>query len=489
MSLVEAYDAIHYIGLPFPQTHPDRLATQATLLGLHPAPPANCRVLELGCGDGGNLVPMAAALPDSEFLGVDITPSAIDRAQRFAQGVELTNVRFLAADLRELPADVGQFDYVIAHGVWSWVPADVQEALLALVRRHLAEQGVAFISYNAYPGSHLRDMVGEVLRSYADLTGAQQPGERLAAAKHLREVLASPSEDSPHAHVLAGAMQRLGERHPAQVFHDELAPICTPVYFREFVARAAEHDLAFLAEAHLADSQPPRLLTADAAALLDSAGDDIVLREQYLDFVRNRSFRETLLCHTAMAPVSREIDVDRLSALHAAAPARRVDPADPLSATQAFVLAGGTTTETADQRYVDALDRLGAAWPMSVPVADLAQGDDGIARALLATHAGRGIELHVHSPSVQVAGERPAAWPVARWQATRGETTIATLRHAGVRLDDTVRRLIMLFDGTRTRPELVDELRAIPGNADVPDLADALDAVLDHLEGAGLFGA
>ena len=88
-----------YPGYPFAQTHPDRLATIATLLGLSPAPVTVCRVLELGCGDGGNLVPMAYGLPGSHFSGVDLSGAAVERAAAVAGVLGLGNLDVRRADL------------------------------------------------------------------------------------------------------------------------------------------------------------------------------------------------------------------------------------------------------------------------------------------------------------------------------------------------------------------------------------------------------
>ena len=81
------YDELPYPGSAFAQTHPDRLATLATLFGMTPAPVERCRVLELGCGDGGNLIPMAFALPESRFTGVDLATTAIARGQQLIDQV------------------------------------------------------------------------------------------------------------------------------------------------------------------------------------------------------------------------------------------------------------------------------------------------------------------------------------------------------------------------------------------------------------------
>src|SRR5688500_10900836 len=130
-----AYAEVPYPGLAFPQSHPDRLATNALLMGMKPAAPEDCRVLELGCGDGGNLIPMAAALEGSEFVGLDLEPSAIARATERAAALGARNATFVAEDLATLdPEQLGRFDYVVAHGVYSWVPRTVADRLLAVCR-------------------------------------------------------------------------------------------------------------------------------------------------------------------------------------------------------------------------------------------------------------------------------------------------------------------------------------------------------------------
>jgi SAM-dependent methyltransferase len=161
---MNTYDAVPYPGYTYTQTHPDRLATIATLFGMTPAPVASCRVLELGCGDGGNLIPMAFSLPGSEFVGVDLAPSTIKVGADKAARLGLTNISLRPLDILDFDLSFGEFDYIIAHGVYSWVPHEVREKVLAICRTHLAPQGVAYISYNAFPGGHIRQMMREMMQ-------------------------------------------------------------------------------------------------------------------------------------------------------------------------------------------------------------------------------------------------------------------------------------------------------------------------------------
>src|SRR5712692_4297077 len=146
------YDEIPYPNLSHVQSHPDALATLATLLGLAPAPIDRCRVLEIGCATGGNLIPMALSLPGSSFLGIDSSARQIEMGQAAVAAVGLGNVQLRQMDIRQVTPELGEFDYIIAHGVFSWVPKDVRDQLLTICKQNLAPNGVAFVSYNVYPG-------------------------------------------------------------------------------------------------------------------------------------------------------------------------------------------------------------------------------------------------------------------------------------------------------------------------------------------------
>src|SRR6516165_12727057 len=101
----ESYDAVPYESLPFNETHPDRLAALATLFGMSPAPAERCRVLELGCASGGNLIPMAVALPGSSFVGVDLSPRQIADGNEVVRALNLSNIELRSLDIRTIGAD------------------------------------------------------------------------------------------------------------------------------------------------------------------------------------------------------------------------------------------------------------------------------------------------------------------------------------------------------------------------------------------------
>jgi len=168
LSAQSPYDDVPYGASAHASTHPDRLATIATLFGMAPAPVERCRFLEIACGDAGNLIPMAYELPRSEFVGFDLAARPIEMGERAAARLGLSNVTLSRLDLNDFPPSAGRFDYIVAHGLYSWVPGPVRDRLLALIGAHLAPHGVAFVSYNVYPGCYVRRMLWEMLKFHTD---------------------------------------------------------------------------------------------------------------------------------------------------------------------------------------------------------------------------------------------------------------------------------------------------------------------------------
>jgi len=320
------YDRVPYPGHPHAETHPNRLAAIARLFGLDAPPVATARVLEGACGDGGNLIAIAFSLPAAPCVGFDLAPTAVGRGRTRVARLGLANARLEVADLMAVGTGLGTFDYVIAHGIYSWVPGPVRDALLALIRDSLAPNGVALVSYNTYPGWHIGRMVRGMLRYHT--REVEDPAEQIVQSKALLDFLAvAHDEDDAFRTVLAAEGERIAKLSPAHLFHDDLAAVNDPVYFHEFVAHARGFGLAFLAEADFATMSGAELPEPVRAKLEGLQGDPVAYG-QYLDFVRARRFRSTLLCHAtqrvAVAPVP--ASVRHLAVASAAVP--DVQPVD-----------------------------------------------------------------------------------------------------------------------------------------------------------------
>ena len=313
-ALVDSYEAVAYEAKPNPVSHPDHLAAIATMFGLEAPEIDHARVLEIGCSDGSNLLPVAATLPNSHCVGCDLAPTPIRVAREATAALGLGNVEWFAGDLRELSTARGSFDYIIAHGVYSWVPVPVRDALLDLVARALAPNGVLFISYNVFPGGHTRRAVSEILLHHTSTLPTLR--DKLLAARELAALLANAgtTHDAPDTGMQT-ELRRIAEMTDSQLAHDVMSEPNDPVYFHQFAEHASRHGLAYLAEAAPA-MMGGAGLGANVRAYLSRL--ERLVREQYLDFARLRRFRQSLICR-ADAPTDFVLHASRMTPLFATA--------------------------------------------------------------------------------------------------------------------------------------------------------------------------
>ena len=299
MNAPTVYADVPYANRAHPQSHPDLLATGARLRGLVAPDPATARVLELGCNAGANLAAIAYAFPDATVVGVDYAPSAIAVARETASRLRLTNATFEVADIRDLTTGrLGAFDYVLAHGIYAWVPEDVREALVLAVAAHLQPRGLAYLSYNAQPGGHLRRVLREAALWHGRAAGTRS--ERAQAARELfdllREVRGGRDATDWYGAGLDTELAYLAPAEDALLVHDLLADAWSPAWVTELAGHAARHGLAYLGPARLDDHRRARQ-EPEASALRAAAGPDPARRDALLDLLTFRRFRESVLCH------------------------------------------------------------------------------------------------------------------------------------------------------------------------------------------------
>jgi SAM-dependent methyltransferase/methyltransferase-like protein len=469
VAMSSTYDELPYDDHVFAYTQPANLAAVASLNGLDPPPLDRCRVLDIGCATGSNLLPMAIARPGAGFVGIDLSPRQIDTGRATVARLGLTNVALHVCNLLESTDDLGTFDYIVCHGVYSWVPPAVQDRILDLIRRQLAANGLAYVSYNTYPGWHLRGLARDVLAYHA--AGASGgPAERIADARACLDFLvrALPQKDTPYEAVLRREAEHIRPLADSYVYHEYMEADNRPVYFHQFATHAAAHGLQFVAEA--APQRLPGTLQAGVVEALAAAAGDRLRLEQYFDFVRCRYFRRSLLAHAAARPTE-DGAVNRIPAFSFTTSAKpeAIAP-DPDQVTrEQFTVADIAHFETADPLLRSVLWRLWEARPAAVPFADLvdARGPRGadsareLADALLQLYLADIVGLHLHPPALaKVAGPRPCASPFARCQAERGDRQIFNLCHARVDPKPFARYLLPLLDGTRGRDDLTKTLAA-----------------------------
>jgi SAM-dependent methyltransferase len=495
------YDAVAYPSFPFPNTHPSNLAAMAILHGLSPAPVDRCRVLEIACNEGGNLIPMAYAIPGSEFVGFDLARLPVERGQARVRDLGLKNIRLFVSDLLEVGAELGQFDYIITHGLYAWAPEAVRNRLLALCGELLTPDGVVFISYNALPGGYVRNIVREMLidrvNGSEDLDRRSDDlDRRLSDALGLvRLLVESRPERDPFRMLIESHLKQMQERGAQSTFHDELGEAYHPVHFIEFAQHARWHGLQYLSEAVLPPPPDPCYREEIRAALEKAAPGDILRQEQMLDFARARKYRETLLCR-ADRVVRRDYPAEHLGRLMFAS--RATSSAGAKAGATVFTLPGGIKMESNHPAAVGLMGELERAWPRALGLEELESRLAGTGFALHADGAGLLTKLAVskfielRAWSAPVAAEismRPRASAYSRLEA-RSCPHATTLLHSLINLDDPVSRgFLALLDGTRDRGEIAAALRAQFPKATPEELEGRVEPNLEFLYRAGFLEA
>jgi SAM-dependent methyltransferase len=499
----ESYERVPYPSGSQPETHPAHLAALAILNGFDPAPPEESRVLELGCADGGNLVPMAIDFPEARFVGIDLAPRQIEAAGAFAQSMSLANIDFRAMSILDVDRSFGEFDTILCHGVFSWVGEAVQEKILDICRENLGPSGVAYISYNIYPGWHHRALVRDAVLFHT--RGIDDLHEKTQRAFEFMHFLAESAGEGNDAH---SVLLRTGREHfenhseqPEYVTHEYLEATNAPCYFRDFVARAARHGLRYVADAEPAAGEVDALPANVAAKLREFASNDIDL-QQYVDFVTNRSFRRSILMRDDAPRSHAMLPVSRLFA-SSAAKAQSPDPDLRAAVTESFTTERGKPFSSTHPLAKAALVALAAQWPRAVCFDDLRQDmearlrsrvdAEALADLLTSLHAFDVVDLRAAPPNcVNRVSDRPRASELGRRQAASG-LLVSNQRHRVVKLDDPVARfLVPLLDGTRDRHALLRLLdreaaeQRLDMSLDGKTTVDArrvpaiLQAVLDH---------
>ncbi len=518
-----SYDAIPYPTVPFPESHPDRLAAIAKLFGMVAPAPATCRVLELGCSTGGNLIAIAQMYPQSRCIGIDASSNQIADGWKTIGELGAKNIELRHLDILDAGNDFGEFDYIISHGVYSWVPTDVQNKMLDICRRHLARNGIAYISYNTYPGWHIRGVVRDMM-FYRGMQFADPP-KQLSQARSLVEFVSKSSAEanSPYRRMLESELKQLDKMTDHYLHHEYLEEHNQPLYFHQFAKKLSVNGLQFLGEAEFSTMISTNFSPEVAATLHELGAHDIVQMEQYMDFVRCRYFRKTLICHAGLR-LDRKIDIETVKQMLLASCATAKPNASVLAPGEPLVFetrAGNKLTCRATLTKL-AMGALARSWPMPMSFDDLftqctreaedsglqetpARDENFLAGELLTGMCAGTVEWRVAPPPFTTAiGDRPATTALARLQATQGYR-VTNLRGESVTLDEIHRQALRNLDGTTDRVRLagllMERLRAgqfslyrdndrspVTEEAEMRELLDsALDKVLVNLARQALF--
>lgn len=293
-----SYDDLMYESGAFPQTAINNLEARARLMGLQPAPAANAKVLELGCSMGGNIITQALYYPDAEFVGIDLSGRQVAQGNAIIEKMGLKNVRLEEKDILTVDESFGKFDYIIVHGIWSWVPDAVKDKIFSICRNNLTEHGIAYISYNVYPGWKRQEQLREIMY-FAGRDVLEEPLEArtrkgLDALKALAEILENDKG-------LGGggklpAMQKILNHNFYYIAHEYMEAFNDPIYVNGFIEWANHHRLAYIGDTDLHASFVSWMAEHTRERILALAGGDYIAKEFYSDILSDRQFRRSLLC-------------------------------------------------------------------------------------------------------------------------------------------------------------------------------------------------
>jgi SAM-dependent methyltransferase len=393
MGTLDPYDDLPYRSLPIEWTAPERLALASLLHGGPRAPRAGYRVLELGCADGANLLPLAYHRRHATFVGVDGARSQIAIASSDKSRLELVNVEFIHADFLNADARLqGQFDYIIGHGVFSWVPDDARDALLRLCAKRLRRGGLLYLNYNANPGWKVRGMVRDFLLAQTARTTNLRGRAEEAQAVAARIASSLTTGEQAYSKLIGNEFGFVCESDLSYIAHEYLAAENHAYWRSEFLALAGLYGFEFVADADFSYSSgrmpedlAPRLVKEQ---ITGQTVDDT------MDLLCYRQLHSPIL---TKGPVTRRLPgPEEFAALFVAsclAPCALSG-----DGKQMFEHPSGYQVEAKEQVIQDALERLQPRWPRGLRVGNVFPDVGHVMDDLRLLHRNGLIELRCLEP-------------------------------------------------------------------------------------------
>ena len=473
-----AYDEVAYPTPIVPEMNPARIRAACAFYGYAPPAIEGAAVLEVGCGDGYNLLGIAAASPAAPHVGFDLSAAAIARGQKVLDASGLANVELAEGDITDWRAG-RTFDYILCHGVHSWVPPHVQDALLTLIAAHLSPGGVAYLSHDVLPAAAPKQAIKSFLRHVIPRQTA--PHDAIAAARAVLSDLGA--HQLPHSRLKPQfdvLLRELPSFEDGYFFHDWLSEAYHPISMLDLAASAGRAGLVPIADAGLADLfDDGNGAAADGVA--QKLGGSHAARAYARDMMAGtRMFRRTILAR-ADAPPPDAPGLGELRFALAAAQASQAGGAIYRGADNAFY-----RPASAIERQV--MGRLASVAPREVTYAELlAEAGDPSALAKILTQICAVPVANAYAapaPFIERPGDRPRASQLVRAMLDAAEFAPTLRLNRLVSKQGATRIFLSLCDGTRTREDLQRDMSASLGR-DVPPAQ--IEAVLADLAARQVF--
>ena len=299
------YKELGYKSYPFPFTTPAYLEAYGTLVGLNTPPAKTARVLELGATYGGNIISQAVHNPEATFVGIELSQDQVEKGNKIISDAKLDNVSLIQGDIMNFDETLGTFDYIIAHGFYSWISDEMKDKLLDIISHHLADNGIAYVSYNTYPGWHTMEEVRQLMlfanRGYDELTHKEKVLRGKTVGSLVGAQILNYDNLKERNSKFLGALRSVMQKDDYYVGHDHLEPHNDPCYFYQFNDHLKAHNLTYVCDADLTLSMVRTYDDSIADKLEKLAPNSQADQEQYLDFMLDTTFRKSIICKESAA--------------------------------------------------------------------------------------------------------------------------------------------------------------------------------------------
>ena len=299
------YKELGYKSYPFPFTTPAYLEAYGTLVGLKPPTAKTARVLELGATYGGNIISQAAHNPEATFVGIELSQDQVEKGNKIIGDAKLDNVSLVQGDILNFDESMGTFDYIIAHGFYSWISDEMKDKLLDIISNHLADNGIAYVSYNTYPGWHTMEEVRQLMlfanRGHDESTHKEKVLRGKTVGSLVGAQILNYDNLKERNSKFLGALRSVMQKDDYYVGHDHLEPHNDPCYLYQFNDHLKANNLAYVGDADLTLSMVRTYDESIADKLQQLAPNSQADQEQYLDFMLDTTFRKSIICKASAA--------------------------------------------------------------------------------------------------------------------------------------------------------------------------------------------
>ena len=299
------YKELGYKSYPFPFTTPAYLEAYGTLVGLKPPTAKTARVIELGATYGGNIISQAAHNPEATFVGIELSQDQVEKGNKIIGDAKLDNVSLVQGDILNFDESMGTFDYIIAHGFYSWISDEMKDKLLDIISNHLADNGIAYVSYNTYPGWHTMEEVRQLMlfanRGHDESTHKEKVLRGKTVGSLVGAQILNYDNLKERNSKFLGALRSVMQKDDYYVGHDHLEPHNDPCYLYQFNDHLKANNLAYVGDADLTLSMVRTYDESIADKLEQLAPNSQVDQEQYLDFMLDTTFRKSIICKASAA--------------------------------------------------------------------------------------------------------------------------------------------------------------------------------------------